>query len=222
MASGLEEVCRNLELTEQDADVITFDDEGLEEKLEQIALCLYGRLLMGKKFNAGAIKSVLRNIWKPNRGVEISGIEVPSKLEFNTARFWAKAYDSPAKKQTVAFAQCLAKQLGSFVGCEGATVFEVDRGNTEAEIKEENKLCLAFRKSRDNTKVRQKLTFSRDRSSLMAGGSVEPDANTDKLGASRMVVDGEVEMILVRRRLQSSPTGSNESSMLPLSGSGAT
>jgi len=42
MASGLEDGCRSLKLTEEEAEVAVFDDDGMDEKLEQIALCLYG------------------------------------------------------------------------------------------------------------------------------------------------------------------------------------
>jgi len=58
---------------------------------------------------------------------EINGSEIPSKVEFKIGQFWVKAYDLPAKKQTMAFAQCLAKQLGSFVSCEDSTMFGVDK-----------------------------------------------------------------------------------------------
>jgi len=58
---------------------------------------------------------------------EIIGLEVPSEVEFRTARFWVKAYDLPAKQHTTAFAHCLGNQIGTFVGCEVATMFGVDR-----------------------------------------------------------------------------------------------
>ncbi|KAJ8427022.1 hypothetical protein Cgig2_001045 [Carnegiea gigantea] len=152
MASGLEDACQNMKLTDEEVEVVVFDDEGSDDKLEQFALLLYGNLHTAKSFNSRVMKNQ-RRVWsstilmttfspsislhQPTRRPwafdgkilllkEITGMEVPSEVEFRTARFWVKAYDLPAKKQTIAFAQCLGNQLGTLVGCEVATMFGVD------------------------------------------------------------------------------------------------
>ena len=58
---------------------------------------------------------------------EITGAEVPSEVSFTMARLFVKACDLPAKKQTVAFAQCLGNKLGTFSSCEADTMFGVDK-----------------------------------------------------------------------------------------------
>jgi len=44
---------------------VVADEEEDVEKNAQIALCLLGRLHTDTSFNAKAMKSVFRNIWKP-------------------------------------------------------------------------------------------------------------------------------------------------------------
>ena len=64
MASGLEEVWQRLTLTEEEDEVIDVDDVDSDEKFEHIELCLYGKLLTEKSFNARIMKTILKNIWK--------------------------------------------------------------------------------------------------------------------------------------------------------------
>ena len=58
---------------------------------------------------------------------QTTGLERPSDVQFSKARFWVKAYDVPAKKQTTSFARLLASNIGDFVSCDEATMFGVDK-----------------------------------------------------------------------------------------------
>ncbi|KAJ8438379.1 LOW QUALITY PROTEIN: hypothetical protein Cgig2_006297 [Carnegiea gigantea] len=49
---------------------------------------------------------------------EITGLEQPSEIVFNKARFWVKAYDVLALKRTSNFARFLGYQVGNFAGCD--------------------------------------------------------------------------------------------------------
>ena len=51
-------------------------DVGSDEKDDQIALCLYGKLLAKKSFNPRAFKTVFRNIWRPDDGVLVRDLDV--------------------------------------------------------------------------------------------------------------------------------------------------
>jgi len=75
MASGLEAVWGRLTLTEDEEQVIVCDEDELEERIEQIALCLWEKLLMDNYFNPEALKAVLKNVWKPARGVIIRELD---------------------------------------------------------------------------------------------------------------------------------------------------
>ena len=58
---------------------------------------------------------------------EMTGLEQPSEVIFNTARFSVKAYDVPALKQTYNFAKFLGSQIGVFVGCVDDTLGGIDK-----------------------------------------------------------------------------------------------
>jgi len=58
---------------------------------------------------------------------EVSGLEKPSEVTFTTARFWVKAYDLPAKKQTLACAQLIGSKMGTFVDCDELSLIGVDK-----------------------------------------------------------------------------------------------
>jgi len=58
-----------LKLTDVEAQVLVFNDDGSTERMEHLALCVYGCLLMKKSFNYRAMKSIFRNIWKSDKGV---------------------------------------------------------------------------------------------------------------------------------------------------------
>ncbi|KAJ8444308.1 hypothetical protein Cgig2_019866 [Carnegiea gigantea] len=117
--------------------VIIVDDEDDNTTNELISLCLIGHLHTTLAFNPRAIKSVLINVWKSSKGLafdgsilllqQMTGLEVPSKVKFHTARFWVKAYDVPGKKQTIFFALVLASNIGTFVSYDEATMFGVDK-----------------------------------------------------------------------------------------------
>jgi len=58
---------------------------------------------------------------------QMTGLEVPSLVEFLKARFWFKAYDVPGKKHTVSFARLLASNIGEFISWNEATMLEIDK-----------------------------------------------------------------------------------------------
>ena len=53
---------------------------------------------------------------------QMTGLEQPSEVVFDTARFWVKAYDVPVLKQTYNFAKFLGTQVGEFVDCAEETL----------------------------------------------------------------------------------------------------
>ncbi|KAJ8434339.1 hypothetical protein Cgig2_019966 [Carnegiea gigantea] len=75
MVSRLEDIVQKLQLTELEDEIMYVDDVYSEEKSEQVELCLYGKLLTEKGFNARAMKSVLKNIWKSKKDVIIRDLD---------------------------------------------------------------------------------------------------------------------------------------------------
>ncbi|KAJ8453270.1 hypothetical protein Cgig2_008154 [Carnegiea gigantea] len=69
MALGLKDAWDWLKLTEEEEEAVVCVEEESDERLEQISLCLWGRLLTENYFNVGAMKTVMKNIWKPAKGV---------------------------------------------------------------------------------------------------------------------------------------------------------
>ncbi|KAJ8452109.1 hypothetical protein Cgig2_016690 [Carnegiea gigantea] len=149
MADKLEEEWSRLSLTQEEAKIVEFEEETPAEKVEQIALSLLGKLMMEGSFNARVMKNVLKNIWKPSKGLvrrdlydnffmfqfssatdkrfEWTRLEHSSKIVFTMARFWVKAYDVPGVRQTKNFAEFLGSHIGTFVDCEDSNMFGADR-----------------------------------------------------------------------------------------------
>ena len=71
MAEGLQDAWQRLTLTEDENTVVACDDESSTERVEQVALCLLGKLHTENSFNIGAMKTVMKNVWKPAQGVVI-------------------------------------------------------------------------------------------------------------------------------------------------------
>jgi len=71
MADSLDLAWDKLTLTEEEAAVVVFEGDSPAEKEEEIALSLVGKLLCEGSFNARVMKTVLKNIWKPVKGVVI-------------------------------------------------------------------------------------------------------------------------------------------------------
>ncbi|KAJ8429651.1 LOW QUALITY PROTEIN: hypothetical protein Cgig2_001647 [Carnegiea gigantea] len=71
MASGIEEAWQNLTLTADEAST----DNDKEDKLEQILLCLLGRLFTDVAFNARVMEIVLSNVWKPAKGLVVCDLD---------------------------------------------------------------------------------------------------------------------------------------------------
>ncbi|KAJ8440477.1 hypothetical protein Cgig2_013636 [Carnegiea gigantea] len=144
------------QLTEEEATVVEYVEETPKERLDQVSLCLMGKLFIDTFFNVGALKTMLKNIWKPAKGLvikeffsavdmefalnegpsafdgctrllkRVTGMEQPSEIMFDTVRFWVKAYDVPGLKQTSSFAKFLGNNIGQFVGCDEASLVGVD------------------------------------------------------------------------------------------------
>jgi len=70
------------------------------------------------------------------------------------------------------------------------------RRNAEAEIKEETKLYLAFRKSRKRSEACQKLSFVDDQRSTREPPAGVASRNSHDAGSSEMVMNEESEFIL--------------------------
>ncbi|KAJ8442465.1 hypothetical protein Cgig2_022348 [Carnegiea gigantea] len=134
MASDLEDGLNSLKLTEAEEEILDFEDPGIERVDEQIALCLVGRLLTDSHFNLDALKTTMKNIWRPATGViffphadkevvlnegpwafngsllilkQLKGDEKPSEVGFSAVRFWVKVCDLPMRRKTYAFAKFL-------------------------------------------------------------------------------------------------------------------
>ncbi|KAJ8443360.1 hypothetical protein Cgig2_015841 [Carnegiea gigantea] len=76
MSSSLEDVWNKLTLIGAEEEIMIVGNVGSDEKDDHIALCLYGKLLAKKTFNPTAIKTVFRNIWRPDDGVLVRDLDV--------------------------------------------------------------------------------------------------------------------------------------------------
>ncbi|KAJ8421863.1 hypothetical protein Cgig2_009348 [Carnegiea gigantea] len=72
---AMDEELLQLRLIEEEDEIIDVVDADSEERSAQIVLYLYGKLLTSKSFNPKAMKSILKNIWKPERGVVIRELD---------------------------------------------------------------------------------------------------------------------------------------------------
>jgi len=75
MTSDLEEAWKNLSLTVKEEQVVLVTDKDDSSTRELISLCLLGRLYTTNSFNPRAMKSVLRNVWKPSKGLVIRDLD---------------------------------------------------------------------------------------------------------------------------------------------------
>ena len=155
-----------LKITGDEEQVIIVDNEEDNTWNDLISLCLLGWLYTSGSFHSKAMKIVLCNLWKPNKGLvtrdlddnlfafqffsivdrdyvlnegpwafdgcililkEMTSLEGSFEVEFLIVWFWFKAYDVPAKKQTVSFARIIASNIGQLVSCDEASMFRVDK-----------------------------------------------------------------------------------------------
>jgi len=72
MADGLEEAWKKMSLTEEDAQVLDFDEETPAKKTEEIEPSLVGKLMTEGNFNVRTMK----NVWKPSKGLVIRDLDV--------------------------------------------------------------------------------------------------------------------------------------------------
>jgi len=68
MDSALEAELNKLKLTAAEEEIIDFVGSEDEQVDTQISLCLVGKLHTNNPFNAEALKSTMRNVWRPPRG----------------------------------------------------------------------------------------------------------------------------------------------------------
>ncbi|KAJ8420259.1 hypothetical protein Cgig2_008581 [Carnegiea gigantea] len=73
--TGLEEAWQNLKLIADEEQVIVVEEDDNATTDELISLCLLGRLHASNSFNPRAMKSVLRNVWKPTKGLVIRDLD---------------------------------------------------------------------------------------------------------------------------------------------------
>lgn len=74
MASELEEAWKKMKLMEEEEEAVICDEE-VDERMEYKALCLWGILVTENHFNVGAMKTILKNVWKPVKGVIIRELD---------------------------------------------------------------------------------------------------------------------------------------------------
>ncbi|KAJ8425100.1 hypothetical protein Cgig2_011503 [Carnegiea gigantea] len=114
---GLEVARNRLKLKEAEGEVLEYDEEVPLEKQKEIAVSLVGKLFTQNNINVKAMKLVLQvsgnrqRAWKDrefflNEGPwasdgslwllkEWMGLKQLSKIQFQMARFWVKAFDIP-------------------------------------------------------------------------------------------------------------------------------
>ncbi|KAJ8445588.1 hypothetical protein Cgig2_012476 [Carnegiea gigantea] len=125
MASGLEDAWNRLKLTEEEEVEICG-----EEDVENVWKLAKGLVTQDLDKNLFSFQffSLADKMFVLNEGPwafdghlllrkEIMGTEQPMNVTFDSARFWVKAYGVPPLKQTSAFAQFIAAQLGTFYAC---------------------------------------------------------------------------------------------------------
>ncbi|KAJ8443741.1 LOW QUALITY PROTEIN: hypothetical protein Cgig2_029646 [Carnegiea gigantea] len=99
-------VAASLKLMIEEEAVVEFEDE---EKAEQIALSMIGRLNTTNSFNIEAMKSTLKNVWKPIRGIIIK------QLDQNLFIF------------QVLLEKCLTNSMGKFVCVDDENLMGIDK-----------------------------------------------------------------------------------------------
>jgi len=75
MANDLQEAWKRLTLTDEEEKIVICDDDTPSERVEQVALCLLGKPHTENTFNIGAMKTVLKNVWKPAKRVIIKELD---------------------------------------------------------------------------------------------------------------------------------------------------
>ena len=75
MAQDLQEAWKRLKLTEEEDTAVLCEDEDSNDRAEQVALCLLGKLHTANSFNIGAMKTVMKTVWKPAKGVLIKELD---------------------------------------------------------------------------------------------------------------------------------------------------
>ena len=75
IALGLEDAWNRLKLIKEEEQVVVCKDDESDERLEQISLCLWGKLLTDNYFNGGAMTMVLKNVRKPAKRVVIQDLD---------------------------------------------------------------------------------------------------------------------------------------------------
>ncbi|KAJ8423619.1 hypothetical protein Cgig2_008646 [Carnegiea gigantea] len=75
MAIDLEHDLNKLKLTEDEEEILDLEDPG--------------KLLTDNQFNAEALKTTMKNVWRPVRG-QLKGNEQPSEVDFSFVQFWVK------------------------------------------------------------------------------------------------------------------------------------
>jgi len=72
---NLEDVYRKLSLTEEEAKKVIFEEDTPVKKVEEIALSLVGSLMTEGRCNNRVMKNVLKNIWKPSKGLVVRDLD---------------------------------------------------------------------------------------------------------------------------------------------------
>ena len=75
MESAMHDVLAKLKLTAEEEEILKFEEDVDEEKADQIALSLIGKLHTVNSFNIGAIKATFKKVWKPARRVVIKELD---------------------------------------------------------------------------------------------------------------------------------------------------
>jgi len=55
--------------------VVECEDEAMDDKAEQMSLCLWGKVLTDNYFNANAMKNIFKNVLKLSKGVIIRDLD---------------------------------------------------------------------------------------------------------------------------------------------------
>ncbi|KAJ8425866.1 hypothetical protein Cgig2_028211 [Carnegiea gigantea] len=204
MATGLKEDWQRLKLTEEEEEIAICDEEILSEKVEQVALCLLGKLHTESYFNPGALKMVLKNAGKPSNGERLRGamrLRYVGLIGLLTLE-WIKL--GHVYKGCVLFDEKLSEdklQCGHWLR---ASPLKPKGKNVEAELLDERRLIQAYRNKKTESGAKKKLYFD-----ATSSGSITVDTmETEKVrllvnpSSTEVSVNSKVEAAQQPRLLQ--------------------
>ncbi|TXG52986.1 hypothetical protein EZV62_022155 [Acer yangbiense] len=100
----LARLCENLSIKDEDNEIHHIAEDVERVGVEDVEHCLVGKVLLGKRVNREAFKSVIEQLWSPFGNVEIEMVE-----------FWVQIHDIPIMCMNRRTAKWLAEQIGKVI-----------------------------------------------------------------------------------------------------------